>query len=136
MDCDEIMKIRNRDNSFSAYLGIMTTEMRPGYAKGEMAVTPNLRNVIASVHGGVTYTLADTIGGAAATSHGFYVTTVSGNFNYLAPALDTEKLIAVAQEIKVGKRITVCDVKIYDDDDRLLAMGVFTYSNLGRRYGE
>ena len=129
--CKEIMEYRNRNNSFSKYLGIRTTEMEPGFARGEMPVKPEFENAVGSVHGGCIFTLADTIGGAAAASHGNRMTTVSSDFHYLSPAIGTSKLYAVAKEIKHGKTISVYDVEILDDREKLIAKGTFSYFNLG-----
>lgn len=130
MTFEEIMDIRNRENNFAVYIGIKTTEIKLGYAKGEIILSEEHNNIISSIHGGCIFSLADTIGGAAVSSHGNLVTTVSGNFNYLSPAINTSKLVAVAKEVKFGKRISVCDVEIFNDQDKLLAKGTFTYFNL------
>ena len=42
-------------------------------------------------------------------------------------------LIAQAQVIKYGKRISVFEVKITDENGRLLAQGTYTYYNLGKQ---
>ena len=131
MTCEEIMKYRNDHNSFAAFLGIVTTEMTPGYAKGEMYLNVNHINAVGSVHGGAIFALADTIGGAAAASHGTRTTTVSGDFHYLSAAMGSKKLIGVAKEIKYGKRILVYDVEILDEQEKLIAKGTFSYYNLG-----
>ncbi|MGN0159115.1 MAG: PaaI family thioesterase [Brotaphodocola sp.] len=131
MTCEEILKYRNENNEFASFLGIVTTEMTPGYAKGEMHLTEHHINAVGSVHGGAIFALADTIGGAAAASHGTRITTVSGDFHYLSAAIGSKKLIGVAREIKYGKRIRVYDVEIQDEQDRLIAKGMFSYYNLG-----
>ena len=115
MTCEEIMKYRNENNSFGTFLGIVTTEMAPGYAKGELHLTENHINTVGSVHGGAIFALADTVGGSAAASHGTRTTTVSGDFHYLSAAIGSKKLIGIAKEIKYGKRIRVYDVEIRDE---------------------
>ena len=128
---DEIIKYRNTHNKFAAFLGIVTTEISFGAAKGEMEVREEFVNPIHSVHGGCLFSLADTIGGAAAASHGMRMTTASGDFHYLSPAMGTKMLYAAAKVIKDGKKICVCDVEISDDSGKLVAKGVFSYFNLG-----
>ena len=131
MTCEEIMDFRNKNNKFAAYLGIHTTEMKPGYAKGEMVVAKHFENAIQSIHGGCLFTLADTIGGAAAASRGNRMTTVSGDFHFLSPAIEVKKLIAVATEQKYGKTLSVFNVDIFNEKEKLLAKGTFTFYNLG-----
>ena len=76
---------------FIKHTGIKTVELREGYAKGEIVLDERHANPIGSTHGGVLFTLVDTVGGAAATSRGRYVTTVSGNINYLRSGDELQK---------------------------------------------
>jgi len=104
--------------------------MRVGYAKGEISIADHHMNIIRSVHGGCTFSLADTVAGSAAVSHGELVTTVSANINYLSPAIGVKKLVAEAVEIKYGKNVSVYDVSISDENGKLIAKGTFSYYNL------
>ncbi|MCI8659227.1 MAG: PaaI family thioesterase [Lachnospiraceae bacterium] len=131
------MKYRNENNHFAVLLGIRTLKMNPGYAMGEMELTKQHINAVGSVHGGCIFALADTIGGAAAASHGTQITTISGDFHYLSAAMEgCKRLIAVAREIKYGKRILVYDVEVTDETGRGIAKGVFSYYNLGKPWKE
>lgn len=134
MDYERIREIRNRDNKFAIEQGIYTTEIGANHALGEMTVKDSSRNLNSSVHGGCLFTLADTIGGAAASSQGYRITTISGNIEYLAPAMGTDKLYCRAEIVKAGKRVIVCEVKIYDDKKKLLVIGLFEYTTLKELY--
>lgn len=127
----EIMDHRNQNNHFCILLGIRTTQMDQGSAKGEMPIREHHENAVGSVHGGCIFSLADTIGGSAAASYGHKMTTLSSDFHYLTAAMGTEKLYTSAREIKHGKRICVFDVEVSDDKDRLIAKGTFSYFDLG-----
>lgn len=130
-DFEKIRKYRNDHNKFARYMGIETTEIKRGYARGSMMMLDEYKNAVGSGHGGCIFTLADTIGGAAAASYGMRMTTVSCDFHYLSSAMDTKALYAEAEEIKHGKRISVYDVTIRDDRGSLLAKGTFSFFNLG-----
>lgn len=125
-------KIKNlRNNSdFSKLLGIKITELKEGYAVGEMHCKNDLYNVINSIHGGAIFSLADSITGACANSHGIKMTTSSANFNYLSPAIECKKLICIAKEIKFGKNLCIYDAEVKDENGKLIAKGTFTYFNL------
>ncbi|MCD8216565.1 MAG: PaaI family thioesterase [Clostridiales bacterium] len=125
MDFEKLKEIRN--TGFIKEIGFETTEIREGYARGEVTLAPKHGNPIGSIHGGVIFTIADTIGGAAATSRGRFVTTLSGNINYLRPAIGSKKLFAESAEIKVGKNVCVYDVMITDDTGRKIARATMTY---------
>lgn len=134
MNYEKIRQIRNHDNTYARILGIDTKQIEKGFAMGEMPVREEILNINGSVHGGVLFALADTIGGAAAATHGNRVTTASGNMEYLAPAMHTDKLICKAEVVKEGKRLSISEVKVYDEKDKLLAIGLFEYARMKGSY--
>ena len=103
-------------------------------AVGEIVLKPWHMNILGIVHGGVLYSLADTVGGTAAmTGRDYAVPTVDGTIHYLKAGKNTSKIIARAQEIQNGYAFSVCECKIYDDKETLLASATMTYSRLRRR---
>ncbi len=133
MDYIKLMELRNSTNAFGNYLNIKIKEIKKGYARAEMPVTPACLNPVGSVHGGCLFTIADIAAGAAASSYGFHVTTVDGSFHYLRPGLNTGRLTAVTREIKAGKKLMSYDVSVTDQDEKLLAEGIFTYMALDKK---
>lgn len=133
MNYAAILKFRNDMNPFAQLLHIEATELGDGYAKAEMAVSEELYNPQGAVHGGVLYTLSDIASGNAAASHGEWIATLDASMNYLRPALRPTKLIADAHELKYGKRVSVYDVKVTDQDGTVLTTGTFTFASLGRK---
>jgi acyl-CoA thioesterase len=131
MDFERLKEIRNQ--GFIRELGFQLTDIREGYAKGELILKPTHQNPIGSAHGGVIYSIADTVGGAAATSYGRYVTTVTGNINYLRPAMNCEKLIGESREIKVGKKICVYEVTITNEKGSEIAVATMTFFYLDKK---
>ncbi|MEE1114194.1 MAG: PaaI family thioesterase [Eubacterium sp.] len=125
------LNYRNSQNRFGNLIGIVTTEIDDGYAKGYIDVTEKLRNPIGSVHGGCLYSLADSIGGAASASHGYITPTVSGDMHFLSPALNCKRVWAEARELKHGKKMSTFDVRLTDENSRILATAIFTYYNIG-----
>ena len=88
-------------NDFRKKIEMEITEARPGYAVGEIVLKPWHMNILGIVHGGVLYSLADTVGGTAAmTGRDYAVPTVDGTIHYLKAGKNTSKIIARAQEIQ------------------------------------
>ena len=129
VDFEKLEKRRNM--GFMKEIGLKMLEICEGYAKAELVLQPMHANPIGSTHGGVIFTIADTVGGTAASSRGRMVTTVSANINYLSPAMNCEKLIGESREIKVGKNICVYEVTISDETGRDIAIATLTYYYLG-----
>ena len=80
-------------------------------------------------HGGPIAALIDTAGCFALImllGHG--VPTVNFRTDYLRPANNTS-LRAVAQVRRVGRMVGVVDIDVFDDNDRLLAVGRGTFGS-------
>ena len=80
-------------------------------------------------HGGPIASLIDTAGCfGLILVQGHGVPTINFRTDYLRPAFNTS-LKAVATVRRVGKTVGVVDVDVYDDDDRLLAVGRGTFGS-------
>lgn len=132
MDFEKLKDFRNRRNEFGKFLGIVITDIQTGRAEVAMEIHESMKNPIGSVHGGCLFTIADTAGGAAASSYGYHITTVDSSFYYLRAGLGTQSLKADAEVIKHGKRMTVVRVSVADQDGVVLAEGLFNYMSLGK----
>ena len=114
-------------NSYIRYLGVEMLKLTEGYGLGRMRYKEELLNPYGMLHGGSLYSLADIIAGAVACMGGHFVTTVSGNMNFLLPADHTEFVYCEAIQLRQGKHLAVFDVKIKDDENRVLDSGEFTF---------
>lgn len=127
MTVEELQKRAQDKPGFISLVGINFLEVSLGFCKGELIVREELANPYGMVHGGCIFTLADTIGGSAALTHGKPIVTVDSNIHYLSPAVNTTKLIAEAKEIKYGSKIAVYEVNIMNDTGDLLATSTMSY---------
>lgn len=130
MDYNKLMEMRDRDNLFAAFLGIKTTKCEEGYAEVELTLRPEYMNATNVVHGGLLYTLGDVVSGTAASSFGTKAVTVSGEYQYLAAAKNTEKIKATAKCSKSGKTLLFFDVELTDDKNNVVGKGTFIYYRL------
>ena len=126
MEYSEILE-RTKGNGFISKLGIQITDLALGYCKGELCLNETLNNPYGSVHGGCIFTLADTIGGSAALTHGTKVVTLDSTIHYLKPAIHTEKLVAEAREIKYGSTVAVYEVSITNAEGDLLSTVLLSF---------
>jgi uncharacterized protein (TIGR00369 family) len=108
---------------FAQHLGVEVTECENGHAEGTLEMREELswnENQLMA-HGGVTFTLADTVGGAALVSVVDQpVPTIDMRIDYLSAA--TGDLYATADVVRCGDDVGTVDVDVYAaDDDTLLA---------------
>ena len=67
-----------KPSDFRDRIELEILEKRPGYAKGQIVLRPWHLNVLGIVHGGVLFSLADSVSGTAAcTGRDYAVPTVS-----------------------------------------------------------
>lgn len=118
---------------FTEYTGIRILHADNGHAEGEIIVGPEHLNPMGALHGGLLFTLLDTIGGVATRTLGVTPTTLTSNINYLRPTLGAKKITAKADVIKRGRNISVVRIDIFDDKDVLVASGAGNYSDISGR---
>jgi len=121
---------------FAELLGIEVTAAEDGYAEGRLPFTEDLQsNPDGSVaHGGATYALADTVGGAAVISLAHDVSpTVDMRIDYLAPA--RTDLHASAEVIRHGSNLSMVSVEIEDAEGTQVATAQGTYKSGGQGEG-
>ena len=107
---------------FADLLGVEVTDAEDGHAEGQIEMREELSwnadRLMA--HGGVTFTLADTVGGAALVSLVDQpVPTIDMRIDYLAAG--TGDLRAEADVVRQGGDVGTVDVSIYDEDDQHVA---------------
>ena len=118
---------------YAKLLGIEVTEAEDGHAEGVLPFDDDLRsNPHGEVaHGGATYGLADTIGGAAVISLTQDVSpTIDMRIDYLAPA--KTDLHASAEVIRHGSSVAMARVEIEDADGTRVATAQGTYKTGGQ----
>lgn len=130
MDYQKIIDIRNKTNYFAKSIGLFITEMDEGYAKCNMKIEHDHLNPVNVVHGGALFTIADVTGGAAASSYGNHIVTANCDFHFMNAGKNCTEIYATATKLKVGRRLMVFDVSVFDQDDLLLCKGTFTYTPL------
>lgn len=116
---------------FRERVELKIVEAEPGHARGEIELKPWHLNPFGIVHGGVLFTIADTVSGMAAiTGKEYSVSTINGSINYMRAGKNTKKITAEGYVIKDGKSLTVCECKVYNDREEILAVATMTFFHL------
>lgn len=112
-------------DEFARLNGIEIVDAAEGRARTQVRIEPRHLNAGGSVQGGVLFTLADLAFAVATNSHGTLTVTTAANITFLRGA-SAGIITAEAREIVDHRRLPFCEVRITDEQDRLLA--VFTAS--------
>ena len=118
---------------FARHVGIELTAADDGEATGHVDLEAHHSSTPATVvaHGGVSYTLADTVGGAAVISLAEKPTpTVDMRIDYLAPGT-ADRLDASASVVRFGDSVAVADVSVTDDAGERVAEARGVYKTGG-----
>ena len=128
-ECQELLK----QNPFANLLDMELLEVSEGFVKAKIPFQDKIQNIYGDFHGGALYSAADTLCGIAASSYGYYVTTINGSIQYLKAGRNTEYVICEAKVIKPGRNISVVEFHIMDERDMLLNTGTFHFYNLKKK---
>ena len=116
------------------YLGIEMVELDEKHGIGRVKNRPEVLNPFGSYHGGALLAFADVVAGVTGFMiSGCYVTTISQTLNFMLPAMNTEYVYCEAKVLRAGKHIQVFEVKITDDDGKLLDSGEYSFFLTNRR---
>lgn len=111
------------------FWGIEMELQSNGHMLGRMPITPQALNPLGIVHGGITFTLADTAMGVAVWEqyHGTRASvTVETKITYLAPGRGRQ-LIADVTVLRAGQTLAYTECRIQNDEGRLIATATGTY---------
>lgn len=115
---------------YPLHSGVKILSVGENRCEGELTITPDVCNYLGIVHGGCMATLADTVAGVAACSTGEGTVTLNYGFSFLRPATG-EKIRCVAEPERAGRQIKVFRCSLYDDENKLVASGQFTFYMTG-----
>lgn len=110
-----------RRDRFAAAQGISLVELREGYALARMPLGPRHMNGVGVAQGGAVFTLADFAFAGACNSHGTIAVGLDTAVTF-ARAGTGRALTAEAREVVVTRRVSVCEVRVTDDADALVAL--------------
>lgn len=110
-----------KNDRFAANNGMVLTDIRPGYAKASMTITPDHLNAGGVCQGGALFTLADLACAAASNSHGELTFSLTANITFIRSAKEGETVHAEATERINHPRIPFIEVNLTNGEGELLA---------------
>jgi acyl-CoA thioesterase len=115
-----IREFLERDR-FARENGIEIGEIRVGFARTEMTITPHHLNGAGILQGGGLFTLADLAFAASSNSHGPLAVGCQTDVTWFK-AVFSGRLTAVAEEIVRTRRLSTCVVRVTDEQHELVAL--------------
>lgn len=114
-------KMYNND-PFSLWLGIERIQESEGSSTLQMKVRKEMLNGFGIIHGGVTYSLADSALAFASNTHGIQSVSIDNSMNYFEPAKEGDILTATTEEIRLTNRTGLYHITISNQNGNKIAL--------------
>ncbi|MFA3783592.1 PaaI family thioesterase [Melioribacteraceae bacterium 4301-Me] len=111
-----------KSDKFSRWLRVKIVESKKGYCKLEMKVRKEMMNGFNIVHGGVTFSLADSALAFASNSYGKVAVVIENNISFVKPVRENDILIATAEEQSRNNHLGVYSVEITNQKNEKVAV--------------
>ena len=122
--------------TMSEYIGIEFTEIGENYLKGRMPVDHRTNQPYGLLHGGASCVLAETLGSIASAlvidQSAFICVGLEINANHIRSARKGF-VTGTASPLHLGKTTHVWDIKIHDEDHKLVCVSRLTVAIIERR---
>jgi len=107
--------------AFSRKLNLRLVDLEKGFSRVQMDFTPDMENIFGMAHGGAIFSLIDLAFETACNSHGTTAVALNVMVTYTASPAPGSTLTAEARELTCTRRTANYDIKVYDDERRLIA---------------
>jgi acyl-CoA thioesterase len=111
------------NDAFSQWLGIEIIEAETGNCKLKMAVRDEMCNGFGIIHGGITFSLADSALAFAANAHGRLSVALECSISYPKSVNIGDVLFAEATELSLSNKIGIYNIHVSNQNGELV--GVF-----------
>lgn len=118
----EVVDIMTARDGFSKWLGLEIDEVRLGYCRLHYTVRGEMLNGFASLHGGVLFSASDSAFAFACNSHGRITVALDVSISFTRPAGEGDVLTVEAQEIYLGNKTGVYDIRTTNAAGELVAV--------------
>jgi len=110
------------------HLGIEVVEIGDDYVKAKMPVDERTHQPFGLLHGGASVALAETMGsmaGQMCVEPGYTILGVEINANHVR-GVRAGHVHAIAKPLHLGRTTQVWDIRIHDDNDKLVCISRLT----------
>jgi acyl-CoA thioesterase len=107
---------------FSQWLGIEILQRGQGHCRLRMIPRPEMCNGFGIVHGGISFSFADSALAFACNSQGRHAVSIECSISHIRPLQPGDALIAIAEEKNLGNRTAIYEVKVEKENGELVAL--------------
>lgn len=132
MERQKIVKTILERDQFSKWLGLELLEFRAGYVRLQGTIRPEMMNGIGSLHGGITFAMADSAFAFTCNMENNISVALEANISFTKAGYVGDVFTIESTEINSTRKIGVYEVKITNQHDELVALFKGTCYRIGK----
>lgn len=117
----EVVNHMMQQDRFSQWLGIELLEVKEGYSKIKMTIREEMVNGFGIIHGGVTFSLADSAFAFACNNRNQLSVALDTSINFIKPVHAGDVLTAEATELHNGKSTGLYQIEVFNQKNHKVA---------------
>lgn len=119
---EEIVHQMFDNDAFSKWLGIEVIEIGEGVSTLRMTVRKEMLNGFEVLHGGITYSLADSALAFASNAYGRKSMSIETSISHTLSCKEGDVLTTKTVERSLSNKIGVYDISVYNQDEKVVAL--------------
>ena len=119
---EEIVSTMLENDEFSQWLDVKVVSIGLGSCTLRATIHGQMLNGFNILHGGISYSLADSALAFASNSYGFKCVSIDTSISHLRPARVGDTLMATAIERHRGKTVGIYEVTVTNQDGKSIAL--------------
>jgi len=119
---EEIVSTMLENDVFSQWLDVNVQSIGLGSCTLRASIHGQMLNGFNILHGGISYSLADSALAFASNSYGYKCVSIDTSISHLRPAVLGDTLIATAIERHRGKTVGIYEVNVTNQDGKNIAL--------------
>src|SRR5690606_37693442 len=132
MERQKIVKTILERDQFSKWLGLELLEFRAGYVRLQGTIRPEMMNGIGSLHGGITFAMADSAFAFTCNMENNISVAMEANISFTKAGYVGDVFTIDSTEVTSTRKIGVYEVKITNQLDELIALFKGTCYRIGK----
>jgi acyl-CoA thioesterase len=110
------------NDPFSQWLGIKILEKGKGISVLQMTIRKEMLNGFDVLHGGITYSLADSALAFSSNAHGKLSMSIETSISHVSSCKVGDVLTATTEEVSLSNKIGVYHIKVTNQDHKTVAL--------------
>ncbi|MAX80123.1 MAG: thioesterase [Crocinitomicaceae bacterium] len=99
-------------DTYSQWLGVEVVELREGFAQIKMTVREEMLNGMGIMHGGISFSLADSAFAFASNSHGQKAVSIETSINHTKAVFLNDEIVATAEVETISRSVGFYIVRV------------------------